>query len=89
MGIRKDTSQTNKFTLKRGDLFGIIIIQMKGGSAKLHTAEEIGRLKTVAKYFQTNKVTLFEWRKRKKTQFYILNNKMEWKEKTALELFGT
>jgi hypothetical protein len=89
LAIRKDTSRPNKDRLKRGDLFDIMVIQMKGGSAKFPTPEEKERLKAVANYYRAKNVVLFEWKKGKKTQFYVLNKKKEWKEITASELFGT
>ena len=88
LAIRKDTSRPNKDHLKRGDLFDIMVIQMKGGSAKFPTMSEKERLKAVAKYYRAKHVLLFEWKNGKRTQFYVLNNKLEWTKKTASELFG-
>jgi hypothetical protein len=45
-------------------------------------------LKAVANYYRAKNVVLFEWRRGKKTQFYVLNKKKEWNEITASELFG-
>ena len=89
LAIRKDTSRPNRHRLKRGDLFDVMIIQMKGGCAKLPTLKEKERLKAVANYYRAKKVVLFEWKKGIKTQFYVLNKKKEWKEIAASELFGT
>jgi hypothetical protein len=88
LAIRKDTSRPNKGSLKRGDLFEIMIIQMKGGGAKFPNITEKRRLKEVAKYYRAKCILLFEWKNIKRTQFYNLNRKLEWKEKTTLELFG-
>ena len=88
LAIRKDTSRPNKDHLKRGDLFGIMVIQMKGGSAKFPTMNEKRRLKAVSKYYKAKNVLLFEWKNGKKTQFYVLNNNLEWIEKKVSELFG-
>ena len=89
LAIRKDTSRPNKNRLKRGDLFDIMIIQMKGGSAKFPTPEEKDRLKAVANYYRAKNVVLFEWKKGKRTQFYVLNRKNEWKEIKTPDLFGS
>ena len=62
---------------------------MKGGSAKFPTPEEKERLKAVGTYYRAKNVVLFEWKKGKKTQFYVLNKKKEWKEIATSELFGT
>src|SRR5687767_4375308 len=48
LAIRKDTSQPTNKNLKRGDLFDIILIQMKGGSAREPSQEELYRLREVA-----------------------------------------
>jgi hypothetical protein len=40
-------------------------------------------LKAVANYYRAKNVVLFEWRRGKKTQFYVLNKKKEWNEITA------
>ena len=40
IAIRKDTSQPVNRALKRGDLFDIILIQIKGGSARGPTQED-------------------------------------------------
>ena len=48
LAIRKDHHQP-KSGLKRGDLFEIILIQAKGGSAAWPSADDIRRLRIVAK----------------------------------------
>lgn len=88
LAIRKDTTKPNKRHLKNGDLFDIILIQMKGGTAKSPTLNDRRRLREVAKYYHSKNVVLFEWIKGKKTQFYILKNNLEWEETTSSELFG-
>ena len=88
LAIRKDTSQPCKERLKRGDLFDIILIQMKGGSANFPTSDEKQRLKAVAKYYKAKKIVLFEWKRKVKTQFYLLDKTNKWKETTISDLFG-
>src|SRR5215210_1198098 len=69
LAIRKDTSQPTGNGLKRGDLFDIILIQLKGGSARRPTLEEKHRLKEVAKNYSAKEVVLFEWKRGKVTAF--------------------
>ena len=88
LAIRKDTSRPNRDRLRRGDLFEIMLIQMKGGSAKFPDLNDKKRLIAVANYYRAKKVVLFEWKKGIKTKFYVLNTKMEWKEIAVQELFG-
>jgi len=38
LGIRKDTSKSDHKLLKSGDLFDVVLVQMKGGSARLPSA---------------------------------------------------
>ena len=88
IAIRKDTAKPNKKHLNHGDLFEIMIIQMKGGSAKLPTLDDKRRLREVAKYYHAKNVVLFEWIKSKKTKFSVLGNNLEWEESTSADLFG-
>ena len=75
--------------LKRLDLFDIILMQVKGGSAANPTAEDIKRLKIVGKQYHAQNIVLFQWQKKKKVGFLKLNKKNEkWKETSAAELFG-
>ena len=89
IAIRKDTSDPGRKPLNRGDIFEIILIQMKGGSAKFPTLEDKQRLKKVSKHHRASNIVLFEWKRGKKSQFYVLTNKLDWKEIDAAELFGT
>jgi len=84
MAIHKDHSKTNgKF--KRGDLFEIILIQIKGGGARWPNAEDIRRLRTVAKHYKAREVVLAEWVKASHQKSYRLGKnasdpKRAWKE---------
>lgn len=88
LAIRKDTSQPASKGLKRGDLFDIILIQMKGGSARLPTIEEKRRLQEVAEHYRVKEVVLFEWKREKLTAFYTLGPSLEWIPTTCRQLFG-
>jgi hypothetical protein len=57
IAIRKDHATTNgKF--KREDLFEIILIQIKGGGARWPNADDIRRLRAVAKRYNAKDVIL-------------------------------
>jgi hypothetical protein len=75
-----------------GDLFEIILVQMKGGSADMPTHDDIQRLKTVAKRYHAKEVVLFEWRqrepKRTKTCCFSVLRGDDWKESAAEDIFG-
>jgi hypothetical protein len=71
MAIRKDHKRLSaKF--KRGDLFEIILIQIKGGGARWPSAEEIDRMWAVAKHYRARDVLLAKWMKGSKVEFYRL-----------------
>jgi hypothetical protein len=89
LGVPKNTSQPRISTLKRGDLFDVVLIQMKGGSARTPTMlAERRRLRAVAKHYGARDVVLFQWRKGKSSKFFILGRELEWEETTGANVFG-
>ena len=88
LAIRKDTHAPTRSSLKRGDLFDIILIQMKGGTAKTPGVEERLRLREVAKYYRAQAVVLFQWDRGRTTDFFTLNRRLEWEPSTCLDIFG-
>ena len=62
IAIRKSTSQPNDEVLKRGDLFDIVLVQIKGGGAKAPSLSDRRRLWKVSKYYKASSVVLFQWR---------------------------
>jgi hypothetical protein len=73
LAIRKNYSKTET-PFKRGDLFEIILIQIKGGGANRPDKHEIRRLSAVAKYYNAKDVVLAEWVKGNRLRFYWLIN---------------
>jgi len=71
IAIRRD-HRTNEKPLKRGDLFEIILIQAKGGSAPKPSTEEILRLSKVGEYYHAKRIILAVWQKGKDPIFYSL-----------------
>jgi hypothetical protein len=70
---------------KRGDLFQIILIQIKGGGARWPTRNDIRRLRAVAKRYNAKDVMLAEWVKGSHQNFYRLekktsNTRTAWKQ---------
>jgi hypothetical protein len=92
IAIRKDHS-TPRNGLKRGDVFQMILIQVKGGSAAKPTAEDAKRLRIVARRHGACKVLLAAWKKGKAARFYSLRKKtglLTWIEIGDLSMiFGT
>jgi hypothetical protein len=71
LAIRKDHKQ-GVHGLKRGDVFEVILIQVKGGGAKWPTREDISRLEKVGQIYRAKAVLLAEWKKGGQPVFYRL-----------------
>ena len=88
VAIRKDTSQPSGRVLNRGDLFDIVLVQVKGGSARAPTSEDMRRLRQVAKHYHARAVVQFQWKKAKTCKFSLLQPSNGWKDCTGTEVFG-
>jgi hypothetical protein len=74
IAIRKDHN-TPRNGLKRGDAFQMILIQVKGGYAAKPTAEDVRRLRIVARRHGACSVLLAVWKKGTTARFYSLREK--------------
>ncbi|PKO70231.1 MAG: hypothetical protein CVU22_02515 [Betaproteobacteria bacterium HGW-Betaproteobacteria-16] len=54
--------------LKHLDVFDIMLIQVKGGRAKMPSAADIARMERVADLYRIDKVLLYQWNDQKKTE---------------------
>lgn len=88
LAIRKNTHQPTAADLKRGDLFELVLVQIKGGSAKDPTEEDCLRLAAVAKHYGAKDVVLFSWKKQEQAEFRVLSRSGKWKPTSAAEIFG-
>ena len=86
IAVRKDHRHDGP-GLKRGDLFEIVLIQTKGGSAPRPTADDLARLSRVAKHHRAKAVILAEWRRAEKLELFRLN-RMRWQSVSPDEIFG-
>jgi hypothetical protein len=88
LAIRKDHGEPPSGA-KRGDLFQIILIQVKGGFAAKPTVDHGTRLRIVAKKHGACRVLLATWKKGKAARFFSLrpkaNNAGDWIEVADLE----
>lgn len=73
IAIRKDHGDPPSGA-KRGDLFQIILIQVKGGYAAKPTAEDGKRLRIAAKKHGACAVLLATWKKGKAAKFFSLED---------------
>jgi hypothetical protein len=87
IAIRKNSRQPSGVVLKRGDLFDIVLIQVKGGSARGPTANDCQRLLQVKRLYRAKSVVQFQWRKGESSLFFTLARNLEWKPTTSRELF--
>lgn len=75
LAIRKDHN-TEKAGLERGDLFEMILIQVKGGSAKWPSKTDIERLQKVGRYYRARDIVLAEWRRGRQPTLYRLRKRL-------------
>ena len=87
LAIRKDTAHSTHDILKSGDLFELILVQMKGGSARKPNAAEIRRLQAVKGRYGAKDIVLFSWIKGKSCEFFKLS-RGEWKASSPRDIFG-
>lgn len=88
MAIRKDTSHSDHQLLKSGDLFEIVLVQMKGGSASSPSAYDILRLRAVKQRYRAVAIVLFAWKKGVSASYSKLGQGEEWIRSSAKEIFG-
>jgi len=74
MAIRKNHAKSDS-RFKRGDLFEILLIQIKGGGARRPKTDDIKRLRAVAKQYSARDIVLAEWAKESHLKFYKLGKK--------------
>ena len=73
LAIRKNHSP-GKDDLKRGDLFEVVLIQVKGGAARFPSADELERLRIVGTAYNAKAVLLAQWKKGMQAPFYSLTS---------------
>lgn len=86
IAIRKDHSNDSA-GLKRGDLFEIILIQTKGGSAPRPTSDDLKRLRAVARHHNAKTIILAEWRRSEYLELFELRGS-HWNPVSPNEVFG-
>ena len=67
LAVRKDHRTSPRAGMKRGDALQIVLIQVKGGSAAMPTAEDGIRLRAVAKLYSARQSLLGVWKKGKRS----------------------
>lgn len=85
LAVRKDHGKPVTGT-KRGDALQIILIQVKGGSSPIPTAEDGERLGVVARRVRAQKVLLSIWKKGSAAQLFRLSNRSSSPGKDWIEI---
>lgn len=80
IAIRKDFRRPTVLPLKPGDLFEIILIQTKGGTAPGPTEGDKRRLLKVGDFYNAKYIVLTEWKKGKVPIFKKLLRNLKWEE---------
>jgi hypothetical protein len=90
LAVRKDASKSAHEILRSGDLFEMILVQMKGGSAARPNEQDIRRLQAVRKRYRAKDVVLFCWNRGKKGKTCTFERLSggKWVASTAKEIFG-
>lgn len=83
----KDPKYSDK-TMKPGDLFDIILIQIKGGAAPDPTVKDKKRMLEVGKYYHAKCCILSQWQKGEMPSFYRLDGfSLKWNDIESKEIF--
>lgn len=85
IAIRKDHKAPKNGGF-RGDLFEIVLIQVKGGSAAFPSSADVDRLMAVKKHHNARQVVLSEWKLGETLSFYVLPDTS--KSVPASQIFG-
>jgi hypothetical protein len=88
IAIRRDYSRVSHPVLKPGDLFQMILVQMKGGSASDPDREAVQRLRAVKERYEAKEIVLFRWNKGKESSFSKPADDNTWKKCSANSIFG-
>jgi hypothetical protein len=88
LAIRKNTGRLDHPIRKAGDLFDIVLIQAKGGTASPPDAEDIKRLLSVKRYYRAKDIVYFHWREKDTCTFRRLY-RGRWSVASARDIFGT
>ncbi|HEX5243149.1 MAG TPA: hypothetical protein VFW23_07765 [Tepidisphaeraceae bacterium] len=85
LAVRKDHANPGP-SMRRGDALQMLLIQVKGGSAAMPTADDARRLRAVAKRHRARRVLLASWKKGSAVRFYRLKGgSSHWVEVTDLD----
>ncbi len=85
LAVRKNHKEMEGF--KRGDLFDLVLIQVKGGSAPRPSESDKERLQLVANYYHAKAIVLAVWKKKEELNLYRLEE-ASWTKVDPSTIFG-
>jgi hypothetical protein len=93
IAIRRDHCATAA-PLRPGDLFEIVLVQIKGGSAAWPSVSDLERLVAVRRRYRAKAVVLASWQRGAEPRFYVLRRVAPrrgeaGREVAAVEVFGS
>jgi hypothetical protein len=92
LAIRRD-HRPSSGVLQPGDLFEIVLVQIKGGTAPWPTPADVKRLRAVQRRYRAKAVVLASWQKGTEPTFYVLKRsspqgRNPWRPTSPVEVFG-
>lgn len=88
VAIRRNMKEEVGSAHRMGDLFDIILVQLKGGGAVRPNERAVARLMTVKERYGAMEVVLFNWRDGVHSKFERLTDDGRWEDSSAAALFG-
>jgi hypothetical protein len=89
IAMRKSSAKPGVAPLQAYDLFDIILIQSRGGSARSPSSSDIAMLRAVKDVYRAQAIVLFEWRLKTHSRFHVLDEAFDtWTLTSAAKLFG-
>jgi hypothetical protein len=88
LAVRRCMTPNRDAVLKAGDLFDIILVQLKGGDAPMPTKEDVARLRKVARYYRARRIVLYTWKRGSHSRYYTLESRGSWELTSAAEAFA-
>lgn len=88
LAIRRCMTPNRDAVLKAGDLFDIVLVQLKGGDAPMPTNADIARLRKVARYYRARRIVLYTWKRGTHSRYYTLGSRGRWELISAAAAFA-
>lgn len=93
LAIRKDHAR-GRGGLKRGDRLEIVLLQIKGGSARMPTSADVTRLRKVKRLHGASHVVLVQWSRGRHFRYLrlkpypVAHARAAWEEVSPGDIFG-